>query len=67
MAGQIADFRIYASTLTSEDVKDLYQSSALITKQGDCVTKTANEGEEGAFKRGQIVSKSLHEGAMGLY
>ncbi len=42
--GQIADFRIYTTALSSDDIKDLYKTKAYVTDKGDMETHQFIEG-----------------------
>ena len=55
--GQIADFRIYSTSLSENDVKDLYQTKAMISDKGDIMSYQFVEGKSQA----QVTTKANFE------
>jgi hypothetical protein len=61
--GKIADFRIYNSVLSPEDVKDLYNCGGRISNLGDALTGEFIEDAEGTSvnKNHTITTKEIYE------
>ena len=62
--GKIADFRIYATALSEEDVKELYQTRLAMNREGQMFSLKLNEDSGSSYKAtrsGQIKCSDINE------
>ena len=57
LQGYISDFRFYVTTLTADDIKDLYQTKAMISDKGDIMCNQFVDGKNQA----QVTTKAIFE------
>lgn len=56
-SGQIADFRIYATALTADQIKELYNTPISVANTGACISEQFTEGATGiSFAKTGVVS-----------
>ncbi len=67
--GNVQDIRFYATALTEQDVKELYQTRHMVDKDSNCYTYELIEGQTtvGMNKQGQLLCDEIVENEDGSF